>query len=334
MNCYVTLLGCMLAVLSCVQAAELLTASEGVNLLRKMGSAARTMNYSGIYLYRQGESIETFRISHLFDANGEQEKRESLDGLPREFIRNNDQIIAYSPDMRPMALDRRTANKFFPGVIADQVVDVLNNYTLRKLDTDRVAGQECQIIVLEPKDKLRNLHRLCVEPTSGLLLRTAMYATGRREAIEQFSFLQLEIGGAIDKNTLRPTYANKSSHEVPAGTTLLETLARAAAEAGKKQPAIANVALASDVPNGFRLLKQLRSAFPGKPNPVNLYVFTDGVAIVSVFVEPAENGFLSIPASQGAVNVYSRQQNGWIVTALGEVPAQTVQLFTQAFLPR
>ncbi|PHV11577.1 MucB/RseB C-terminal domain-containing protein [Chitinimonas sp. BJB300] len=316
---------CSLLLVMSAQAADLLTASESVNLLHRMGMAARSLNYSGVYVYQHAEMLETFRLVHAFDASGEQERRESLDGLRREFVRNNDQIVCYLPDARPFTLDRRAANKFFPGVMPDQASDVLSNYAFKRMEPERVAGYECQSILMEPRDKLRHPHKLCVEPSSGLLLKTTMYTTGRREPLEQFAFTQLEIGGQISKQLLKSVLAAKSLPlEVPVAPRIPPV-----------SPDVDAVQfVAENLPGGFRLVTETRSQLPGKALPVLHYLYSDGMATVSVFIEPAGNGPVSLPLTRGTVNFFSRQVDGWRITALGEVPLRTVQLFTQAYSQR
>lgn len=359
MNVLIALLACLLLVQVPAFAGELLTTSEAARLLRKMSSAARSLNYSGVYMYRHGDAVETFRLTHVYDAAGEQERRESLDGVPREFVRNNDQIFCYVPDLQPIAMDRRTANKFFPGVIADQVVDILVNYVISRGPADRVAGHECQGLLLEPRDRLRHSHHLCYEPVSGLLLKTTQFAAERREPAEQFAFLQLEVGGSIDRRNLKPGLAGRAAEgALPEALRFLAKAAeRPPVDRPVERPPVDSAAIASlpeplrtiarladkgaqeprpeprNLPSGFRLLKQTRGGLPGKPGPVSIYVFTDGLAMVSVFVEPAENAPFRLPVARGALNVSSRQLGGWMVTALGEVPSQTVELFTQAMSP-
>jgi sigma-E factor negative regulatory protein RseB len=319
-----SLLGVLLS-FSAAQAADVLTTAESANLLHRMAFAARVMSYNGIYLYQHADTMETFHVVHLFDTAGEQERRESLDGIPREFVRNNDQIVCYMQDAKPFTLDRRTANKFFPGVMPDQAVDVLANYTFKRTNMDRVAGMDCQNVVLEPNDKLRNLHKLCVDPRSGLLLKSVMYSPDDRSVIEQFAFSQIDFTTPIDKRMLKSAMAGKQAVSPPPQVAV----------APASPPAVAsNVAWPSangTVPQGFRLVTQTLSRMPGKPTPVHHYLFSDGMVTVSVFVEPAGNGPITLPSRQGAVNFFSRQLDGWRVTALGEVPLRTVQLFTQAF---
>lgn len=328
MNLRLALCGVLLAVTSAHAADLLLTTSESVNLLKRMGAAARSLNYSGVYLYQHADSMETFRLVHSFDAAGEQERRESLDGVQREFVRSNDQIVCYVPDARPFTLDRRAANKFFPGVVPDQMADVMTNYAFKRLGSERVAGYECQSVLLEPRDQLRHPHKLCVEPNSGLLLKSTMYSPNnkRGEPIEQFAFTQIDIGGPIDKRQLKSVLAAKA---LP-----LEPPSRGAPSQASAQAGIQAEFASANLPSGFRLVKETHSQLPGKSLPVLHYLFSDGLATVSVFIEPASDGPVSLPLAQGTVNFFSRQVDGWRITALGEVPLRTVQLFTQAFSPR
>lgn len=316
----------LLLLASSVQAAELLTSSESAGLLKRMAVSARILNYSGVYLYHHTDVMETFRLVHAYDAGGEQERRESLDGIPREFVRNNDQITCYLPNVRPFMLDRRAANKFFPGVIPDQILDVLNNYSFKRLGVERVAGYECQSVLLEPKDKLRNPHQLCLETNTGLLLKSTMFGPERGDLLEHFVFTQLDIGGPIDKRALKSVLASKALPLEP------QPLPKAlpAPLGGPSQFVMANL------PSGFRLVKEALSKLPGKADPVQHFLYSDGMATVSVFVEPASSNPVALPLSRSnkTVNFYSRQADGWRVTALGEVPLRTVQLFTQSFSVR
>ena len=62
--------------------------------------------------------------------------------------------------------------------------------------------------------------------------------------------------------------------------------------------------------------------------PVGQVVYSDGLAAVSVFIEPiagrTETARLGL-ASMGAVNVYTREVADHLVTVVGETPAASVQ---------
>jgi sigma-E factor negative regulatory protein RseB len=311
------LCGLMLIALG-AKAADLLTTSESADVLRKMIGAARNLNYSGIYVYQHGDIMEMFRVAHAFDAAGEQERRESLDGIPREFVRVGNQIVCLLPSQKPFVVDTKVANKFFPGIIPEQATDVLANYNFRRYGTERVAGHECQTIMLEPRDKLRLPHKLCVDQSSGLMLKSTTFSTTDQSPIERFTFSQLDIGGEVDPHLLKPSFAVRLSPQdvSPPVQTLAELPVSAAV-----------------LPNGFKLVKDMQSVMPGKPKAVRHFVYSDGLASVSVFIEPADNGPVSLPIRQGRISFFSRETQGWRITAIGEVPPQTVQLFAMAFEP-
>ena len=60
-------------------------------------------------------------------------------------------------------------------------------------------------------------------------------------------------------------------------------------------------------------------------------VYSDGLANVSVYVEPlrADVPAFSGPASRGAINLYGRVLDGHQVTVLGDVPTAAVERFAQ-----
>jgi len=65
---------------------------------------------------------------------------------------------------------------------------------------------------------------------------------------------------------------------------------------------------------------------PGKPYPVMHMIFSDGLASVSLFIEPTnKSGKTKVAlASSGYTSFYAAVNNGYLVTAVGEVPEATV----------
>jgi sigma-E factor negative regulatory protein RseB len=90
------------------------------------------------------------------------------------------------------------------------------------------------------------------------------------------------------------------------------------------------------LPPGFRMTLRSAQTLPGSTQVVDHLVFTDGVASVSVFVEHRETtiqaaGAAPEPASApevtsvGASSAFSTVVDGHKITAVGEVPPETVQ---------
>jgi hypothetical protein len=82
---------------------------------------------------------------------------------------------------------------------------------------------------------------------------------------------------------------------------------------------------------------------PGPPKPSSHLVFTDGLASVSVFIESAglppplsrtgEPRQASGPAQLGAAAAFTTILEGFRVTAVGEVPPQTVKVIAESLRP-
>ena len=70
---------------------------------------------------------------------------------------------------------------------------------------------------------------------------------------------------------------------------------------------------------------------PGSSEPVAHLVFTDGIASVSVFVEPRKPDTKPAegPARVGSSSAFSTVVDGHQVTAVGEVPPNTVELIAK-----
>jgi len=60
--------------------------------LHKMQSAPQRLDYSGSFVYQQGSLMRTSRVTHLVAGKNELEKPEVLDGKPREFLCNNEEM--------------------------------------------------------------------------------------------------------------------------------------------------------------------------------------------------------------------------------------------------
>jgi sigma-E factor negative regulatory protein RseB len=78
-------------------------------------------------------------------------------------------------------------------------------------------------------------------------------------------------------------------------------------------------------PAGFKKLTELKRSIAGRAAAVSHIVYSDGLAAVSVFIEPLPKARIAHSLShQGAVNIYIRPVAAHMVTVLGEAPAATV----------
>lgn len=274
-------------------------AAEWLNLA---ATAAKQINYSGVYVYHHGEHIEIQRISHRADASGEQEKLEAIDGSPRQFLRINNDVYCHLPDGKSVRLEHNTSRRFFPALLPSSPAGLLEYYDAKLGGSERVAGQNCQILILEPRDGYRYAYNLWLDKHTGLPLKSRII-NSNGGVVSMFVFSEIQIGKAPDarlfQNDLTGKHIVKASFDKPA-------------DGGW------NVS----PPPGFERVQEVLRTLPGKKMPVTHLVFSDGLSVLSMFIEPADPAEHSLNGltAEGSIGIYAREVDGYNVTTLGEVP--------------
>lgn len=291
--------------------AQAQAAPEALDWLRKIYQATEKLSYTGTFVYQQGERTETSRITRRADASGGIERLEVLDGLPREVVRTRDEIRCYLPESQTVKVDRRRDQRGFPALLPAQVSGLTEHYSIAMDETARIAGFDCQAIVLAPRDELRYGYKLWADVQTGMLLKARAFNRAG-DTVEQFTFTQLEIG-YVARERLRPRLATRSWR--------VEQSAVAPANLAE-----AGWSVHADLP-GFRKIVEIQRMLRDA-QPVRQVVYSDGLAAVSVFIEPIA-GRTEPPriglATMGAVNIYTREVANHLVTVVGEAPAASVQ---------
>jgi sigma-E factor negative regulatory protein RseB len=295
-------------------------------MLQKIQHSARTRNYTGTFIYEQGGAIRTSRITHVWDGRNELEKLELLDGSPREFIRRNEQVVSYDPAARTRHVEQRVSSDLFPAVLASSGADLSGSYTVKLEGASRVAGHDAQGLALLPRDPWRYGYRLWADKRTGLLLR--MQTLGAHgETIEQIAFTELAMNG-VTARMAAPSYPDAVNWRADGATQ------EAAAAAGWQ---------AAWLPPGFRKIREVKrlvidSATPisGEKSPrpsereVSQIVYSDGLAGISVFIEPKGQHRSEGSVSRGAVNIVGKRYGDFWLTIVGEVPAAAVRKIAES----
>ena len=306
---------CMLALLLALGAgAAQAQPAEALAWMRKIHDATLKLSYTGTFVYQHGGRSESSRITRYVDQNGDIERLEMLDGVPREIVRTRDVVRCYLPDSRVVKIERRTRDRSFPALLPESIGALARHYELALGETRRIAGFDCQSIVLTPKDDLRYGYRLYADAKTGMLLK-AVIVDSSGERVEQFTFTQLAIGN-VTRDMVRPRHAS--------GKWRVED-----AEASPTR--LAGWGLSAELP-GFRKVIELKRRMTDA-KPVGQMVYSDGLAAVSVFIEPLQaRGDPVSPgiASMGAMHVYTREVANHRVTVVGEAPAASVQRIANA----
>lgn len=282
-----------------------------VQLLYDIQQAARKQDYSGVFMYQQGEAIQSSRLVHLVDGTGERERLEILDGQPREYLRHNDEIQCLIPERKTVLMEPRRGDRF-PGLLLGNPKELAQYYDIRLQDgMHRVADRQCRLITIQPRDGQRYGYRLCADAKTNLLLRAQTVDHDQR-VIEQVSFSSIRVGDGVDPKELQSPWNIRDWKVVQPPVEPVDLAAQ-----GWRIPA----------PGGFVAVMQVARSM-GR-NKVNQLVLSDGLAAISVFIEPYdkqhEQPMAEGAVRRGAINIYSTRIADFWLTALGEVPAATLE---------
>jgi len=284
--------------------------ADAFGWLQKISNATHRLNYTGTFVYQRDNRVETSRITHLVDETGEHAKLVAMDGTVREMYRINNDVLCFLPDSTTAVLDKSRAKRIFPAILPEQISSLKESYTAKLGGKERVAGRDTRIVVLEPKDEYRYGHKFWADTKSGLLLRAGVWRNAQ-EMVDRFSFSEVSIGGPISKAEVKPKLTGRKLIQNEEGQSPDGEI-----DAGWK---------VGSVPPGFKQISAMKRLLPGGAAPVNHIVFSDGLAAVSVFIEPATGKRQAGLSHRGALHVYTRTVAEHDVKVLGEVPAVTVR---------
>lgn len=291
---------------------------EALQWLQKVADAAHRLSYSGTFVYRNGRQSETSRIVHVAAQGRQSEKLEVLDGSPREVIRENDEVRCYLPERRMVIIEQRSTRRTFPALLPASLAGLGEHYAIRMGAMARVAGIDSQVIHLDPRDAWRFGREFRVDRQNGLLLKADTF-DARGESLESMAFVELHIGAPASKDALKPRY-DKADWEIR------QARLRDIRDDGPWQ-------FRSELP-GFRRQAAMQRSIPGpaegETRDVLHWVFSDGLAALSVFISPL------LPPSDpvdgevqtmGAISVINRIMDGYRVVVMGDVPPAAIRHF-------
>jgi hypothetical protein len=114
-----------------------------------------------------------------------------------------------------------------------------------------------------------------IDESSAMPLKTQLHTAAGR-VVEQVVFTDLSLPTRVADGALQPAFSVRDYRQ----------LRRGAATAAAPQPAADTTWDVADLPPGFRLVANSTRLMGDNPRAVTHLVFSDGLASVSVFVEP------------------------------------------------
>ncbi len=299
------------ALLSPVLLATPVLADDGLALLQRIAQGSRQLTYSGTFVYRSGDKVDISSIAHSVSEGREIERIEALDGSPREVLRSGSEVKCFFPEEKLLIIENRSNQRGFPALLPAGLGGVPEHYAIRSGGQGRVAGVKSRAVLLEPRDGLRYGHEFWMDAASGLLLKANLLGE-RGETLESFAFTQVKIGGPLEPGALKPRFDS-------------ERVRVQQVRATEVRPEDMSWTFRTLLPGFRRVAAMKRQTAPENPESLHV-VFSDGLASISVFIEPGGSaGETEAMSVVGPVNVYRRQIGEHRVVVMGEVPALAVR---------
>ncbi len=304
------LVGSLLALAGSLTAAA--DEDEASVWLERLGPALNMTSYRGVFVYARGESVHSMQIAHRYTDGVVEERLVLQDGGSGEIVRKGMNVVCVLPETGRVKLDQVIPSGPFAEAFTSQLMPVSRWYRAEMKGEDRVAGYDVVSVALSAKDTDRYSHRLWLEKSTGLLVKSHV-RNAEGEVLEQFQFTSLHIGEDIPD----------SEFEIRTqGREISRTL-------GGPDPQASVVQRMNGWQLGWRPEGFVPAAAPrsGKGQAI---AFSDGLAAFSVFVEPAGPVQMPTGASKiGATTIYMHQVkeggNAFLITVVGELPPQTAR---------
>lgn len=318
--CRALLLGLSSGALSvAVQAAEPLDAASARAVIDRIQAAGNTLSFTGTFVHQQDSVLHTSKIFQRVESRQATTKVQTLEGQQREIIKNANETRIYMPERQTVKVDQTGQPRAaFPVMFVGSSGSVVRNYDMLQGGTQRIADVDAQEYILKPKHDLRWRIRFWVDKRTGLIVRCQkLDADGR--IVEQVAFTELNV-------TARPSAANVGVSF--SGARQWETHDASLSLMPSPPP----LKFKADTLKGFDLVGVYQKPLVATQDTIETrrYVFLDGVASVSVFIQPKSSGALIERARRkGSLSMTSREIQNFRVTVIGDLPPEALNQFAQ-----
>lgn len=279
--------------------------------LDRMATAVDTLDYEGTVIRRQNGEAQALKVVHKVVGGVVNEKVITQEGNGLEIIRIGNEVHCILPDRKSVLIEQWNDKSTLFSTLPASDIQFGNAYDLSVVREERVAGRPAVLLAIRPHDLYRFGHRLWLDRETGFPLRTELVGNDGR-LIEQLKFADINFEAGTSGQALEPSMSLENF------TWYTEPQRIEAAD-------IETDWACSDLPTGFRVISTKHEQLPGADAPVTHIVYGDGLATVSVFVAEKQDQTIARRANVGASNSFSIEIDNHQVTAVGEVPSETVQ---------
>jgi len=279
--------------------------------LERMSSAVASIDYEGTVIRRQNGEAQALKVVHKVVDGVVNEKVITQEGNGLEIIRIGNEVHCILPDKKSVLIEQWNDRSTLFSTLPSSDVSLGSEYDLSLVREERVAGRPAMLLAIRPHDSFRFGHRVWLDRETAFPLRTELVGNDG-QLIEQFKFADINLESPISQQALAPSLdlENFTWYTEPARVETAE---------------IQTNWVCDDLPPGFRVISTRHEQLPGADAPVTHIVYGDGLATVSVFIAENQEQEIARRSNVGASSSFSVEREDVQITAVGEVPAETVQ---------
>ena len=268
------------------------------SLIEQIVGAAGHVNYTGVATYEYAGRRSIIRLSSRMHEGLRQRQVVYLDGAQRKVSRYTNAINCLAAEnLAPLIgnfISVRGAHR-----------DLYEHYSVVVDNPARVVGRNVDVLRIIPVDTYRYGYSVALDRDTGLVLRSSV-VNAQGQVLERFQFIELMLDPAqsADRDIIAPDAGNEHCEDGGAGKAL---------DGPGWFP--------EWLPPGF----MLRGSDMARSDGVSSYMYSDGIAAISVFIEPTgADAPPSFDANLGATAVVHQQArlgaDNYSVSVVGEIP--------------
>lgn len=275
----------------------------------RMARSLRDLNFEATLVQSQGQRIQPLVWLHgNYDHQTDLELLIYLNGADNRALRVGDQTYYYSQIGGSYTLQSDVTVGLIPPAFYEPFANIAQHYQVIASGGMRVTGRPAQYLRLISRDDYRYHYDLWVDRDSGMLLKLQMM-TPQGEVLEQLQLTSIMF-----------------SDEIPEQLTEVSAIQRPPKLYDTQQLSELRFALRPNwLPGGFDLRRAHHRQLYDTQLPTDYFLFSDGLTEVSIYVTEQQAQKLPSLAYQGPESLVNTFVEGYAVTVVGKLPADTLQ---------
>lgn len=291
-------------------------AQSGVDWLSRMTESFDSLSYDGVFVHQEAGAMNSMRVRRGLIGGVEYESLEDLDGQRIAVIRIDDSVICVFPEKDDYVAGFVPAEPFrrFQELDKERLKQA---YDIQVVDKNqRIASRQAVKLKLVPKDEYRYGHEFWIDKSTGFLLKHDVI--GRDDKLlERIQFTSVSFSPDLKAADFAPSDDSYTQRFI------------------EVEPKVVKRDWHFDwLPDGFGLVWQDARRMN---DSTNMMLLSDGLSTVSVFVEQTNKkrpeAFMHLGATIAGEKSIQVDDQIYLLTLVGEVPAQTIQRLMAVIMP-